>query len=185
MLSLALGLVASGVTAAAAADQGTFRDQLCPDATGPGQKLNALNTQASPSGADLTLANQNLLAAYKSCADDFDRQSHERSQGSAYDGADSIIVGRTYARVQEARSLKRSGDLFAQLHDVASAKAAYDRGLSILDELGGIASGASGPQNGGTEPRLLGEARTLRGDIQTAQTGLTAASPAPTVTGSP
>ncbi len=162
-----------------------FSDGLCPDATPVGQRINALNAQATPpSNADQLAAARAFAAAYRACAKSFDAQTTQRNDVGAMNSTDGTIVGRTYARVQEARAEERIGDDLAQTNDSVGAKAAYSSAISLLDEIGGIASGGA-RFGGGAEPKLVAEADALRTEVQARRAALAAASPASATSASP
>jgi len=125
-----------------------------------------------------------FAAAYRACAKSFDAQTTQRNDVGAMNSTDGTIVGRTYARVQEARAEERIGDDLAQTNDSVGAKAAYSSAISLLDEIGGIASGGA-RFGGGAEPKLVAEADALRTEVQARRAALAAASPASATSASP
>jgi len=147
---------------ALADDASLFTDDACPQANGPGRKLNALNRQANASSDDMVAAAQGLVDAYHDCMIDYDRDAagHSIDQSTDY-----VVVHRAYARLQFARSLQRVASFAAQLHNPASARSNYDAALDVLKQIEGIIGNSHLTATEGSEGRLLAESRSLRDDI--------------------
>ncbi len=165
-----VALVAQPALAGAQQAASPFVDEACPNATALGQHLNELNAQAKPSNDQLIATAKQLVDAYRSCAQSYDRDVHGKNSDQS---TDYVVAHRMYARLALARSLQRVAAYNAQLGDPAAAKANYDAALKPLDEIESI-GGDVGDTMEGSERKLLNEARDLRGTLQSAEKALPA-----------